>query len=196
MREVIAVDIDEVLFPFVQEFVAYDNQRSGGELAASDFFCYRFEHVLDISLEEAVQRVYSFNGAPHDHISPIAEAQEAIAQLGQSYDLSVVTARHPQFEANTERWLNRYMGGFFSEVVHVGYAAVMERPQRKVDVCQRLGAVALIDDSVEHVSECAEAGLEGVLFGDYEWNQVKELPGGVTRCKDWRAVLEYFDGRD
>ena len=87
------------------------------------------------------------------------------------------------------------MPGFFSDVLHIGYADVMEKPVKKVDMCKRLGAIALIDDSLSHVTECAEEGIEGVLFGDYPWNQADELPSGVTRCVDWPAVLEYFDAR-
>lgn len=194
-KETVAVDVDEVLFPFVPEFVQYDNDRYGGNLTITDFFTYRFEHVLEIPLEEAVERVYSFNAVDHNHISPVEAAHESIERLSERFNLVVVTARHPKFEPNTRRWLNEHLPGFFREVLHIGYASVMEKPQRKVDVCKQLGAIALIDDSLEHVSECAKDGVEGVLFGNYPWNQIAQLPAGVTRCLDWPAVLEYFDAR-
>jgi 5'(3')-deoxyribonucleotidase len=194
-RGVIAVDVDEVLFPFVSEFVAYDNARCGGQLTTADFFCYRFEDVLEIPMESAVERVYSFNAAEHSHIDPIEQAHEAIVRLNERYDLTVVTARHPQFEGATRRWLNKHLPGYFSDVLHIGYSPVMERPQKKVEICRRLGAVGLIDDSLQHVSECAEEGIAGILFGDYPWNKAAELPDGVTRCRDWGEVLEYFDER-
>lgn len=195
-RETIAVDIDEVIFPFVDEFVVYDNERFGGNFTREDFFCYRFEDVLEIPMEQAVQRVYEFNSADHGHISPLSEAHEAITALNEHYNLTVVTARHPQFEPVTRRWLNRHLPGFFEGVLHIGYAKVMERPVKKVEMCRRLGAIALIDDSLEHVTECAKQGIRGVLFGDYPWNQAEALPEGVTRCADWQAVLRYFDVRN
>ncbi|MGH7234327.1 MAG: hypothetical protein ACREF7_02680, partial [Candidatus Saccharimonadales bacterium] len=73
------------------------------------------------------------------------------------------------------------------------YAPMMEAPKSKAEVCQELGAIALIDDSLGHTKECAEVGIEGILFGDYYWNQVDVLPPGVTRCVDWQAVNQHFN---
>jgi uncharacterized HAD superfamily protein len=194
-REKIGIDVDEVLLPFAREFINYDRQRYPSDLRIEDFFCYRFEDVINISLEEAKQRVYDFNGADHSLIAPIEGAQEGLERLGDKHDLVVVTARHPQFASNTRSWLDIYLEDYFADIVHIGYAPLMEHPKRKVDICRDLGLIALIDDSVDHVTECAEEGIEGILFGDYPWNQVDELPSGVTRCANWAAVLEHFDGR-
>lgn len=58
---------------------------------------------------------------------------------------------------------------------------------------KQVSAVALIDDSLGHVSECAGIGMQGVLFGDYSWNSHSEqLPDRVTRCADWNEVAEFF----
>lgn len=195
-REVIAVDLDEVAFPFVENFIVHDKEHHGSDLRPQDFFCYAFEDVMNISLDEAVERVYHFNGADHDHIMPLEGSAGAIQRLGEKYDLVVVTARHPQFAGHTEQWLERRLPNAFSGVEFIGYAAVMgEAAKKKIDVCRELGAIALIDDSVGHVTECAEAGTPGVLFGDYPWNQAPGLHPLVTRCNDWPAVEEYFDAR-
>ena len=195
-REVIAVDIDEVLFPFVEGFIEHDNSIHEGELTVEQFTSYAFEEVIDIPMAEAVARVYSFNDAEHGHIKPIELSEQAIESLAERYELAVITARHPQFEKNTKAWLKRHLPEVFSAVHFIGYAAVMEKPRTKAEVCHELGAVALIDDSLNHVAGCAAAGIEGILFGDYPWNQASDLPKGVTRCPDWQAVLEYFDERD
>lgn len=191
----IAVDVDEVLFPFIRGFVAHDNALHGGTLHEDDFATYKFEDVIDIPFDEAVERIYDFNGASHDHIEPLETIDRAIDRLSESYELAIVTARHPQFADNTVNWLQRHFGDSFKTVVHVGFAALMEKPRKKVEVCQELGAIALIDDSLEHVSECSEQGIEGILFGNYRWNQTQNLPNGVTRCKNWAEILDYFDGR-
>jgi len=194
-RETIAVDVDEVLFPFVAEFVEFDNTIHGGNLTAEDFFCYEFESVIGIPQEEAVKRVYAFNDADHSDIDPLPATQDAIWELADRYDLTVVTARHPRFAGRTHQWINSHFEGAFSKLIHIGYHLEMKTPKTKAAVCHELGAVALIDDSLGHVTCCAEGGVEGVLFGNYPWNQAAELPEGVTRCEDWPQVLEYFDGR-
>lgn len=71
----------------------------------------------------------------------------------------------------------------------------MEKPKTKAEICHALGASTLIDDSLVHVSQCVDAGIDGILFGDYPWNQSAQLPDGIKRCVDWSAVLEHFDGR-
>lgn len=192
-KEVIAVDVDEVLFPFVANFLEHDKAIHGGDTEPKHFTTYEFKDVLGIELDEAVARCYDFCATDHSHIEPIDQAKDAIIRLSQDYELAIVTARHPQFEANTARWLDQYLDGFFSSTVHIGHALVVENPKKKIDICSDLGAIALIDDSLSHVTECAEAGVEGILFGDYPWNQADVLPEGVTRCLDWRAVLEHFD---
>ncbi len=191
----VAVDIDEVLFPFAVEFVAFNNREYGDSLAVDDFFCYELERVLGLTVDEAVERLYSFCGADHDHVKPLQEAQASIATLASRYDIAGITARDARFRDNTADWLRKNQIEIAAGVTHVGYAPIMEKPKKKVEVCQELGAIALIDDSLGHVTECAERGLTGVLFGDYPWNQADELPQNVVRCADWPAVLEYFDGR-
>lgn len=194
-KEIIAVDVDEVLFPFVEEFVKHDNAIHGGQFTAAQFSTYAFENVLQTTMHDSMTRVYDFNRIDHSHIEPLEQARQALITLSEQFDLAIVTARHPQFEANTSSWLSRHLDGFFTSLSHIGYSPVMEKPVKKVDVCQELGAIALIDDSISHVSECAQEGLEGILFGNYPWNQADRLPSGVVRCLDWPAVLEHFDGR-
>ena len=38
-----------------------------------------------------------------------------------------------------------------------------------------------------------EKGVDAVLFGSYGWQH--EAPEHLPRCKDWPAVLEFFDDK-
>ncbi|HVX23921.1 MAG TPA: hypothetical protein VG992_01075 [Candidatus Saccharimonadales bacterium] len=162
-REVVAIDIDEVLFPFVPGFAALQNERYGTNLIVDDFFSYEFHQVLDLPVPETIDRVYDFVRADHGHIMPLPEAQTGLARLSEKYDLSIVTARHPEFTDHTKAWLDRHFADHFASLTFIGYAPIMEKPQTKVSVCRDLGAIALIDDSLGHVSECAADGLPAVL---------------------------------
>lgn len=72
---------------------------------------------------------------------------------------------------------------------------VWSRDQKatKAAICTSIGASYLIDDNLEHCALAAESGLDCLLFGEYGWNKAEILPKGVTRVKDWHAVLEYFN---
>ncbi|HEY5267859.1 MAG TPA: hypothetical protein VII94_01850, partial [Candidatus Saccharimonadales bacterium] len=79
------------------------------------------------------------------------------------------------------------------DVVMIGWAPIMEKPLTKAEVCIDLGAIALIDDSLPHILHAVESGVEGVLFGNYPWNQTLELPIGAIRTESWPKVLEHFN---
>ena len=192
-KERLAIDVDEVLFPMLESFLDHHNPTYGTSHVFEDFFSYDWEHVLGIPQEETVRRVYEYLDRDHSLIEAVEGSQEAAAALSKAYELVVVTARHPQFESSTRSWLITRFEELFKEVICIGYAPIMEKPLTKAEVCRDLGAVALIDDSLVHTSHCSEAGIEGVLFGDYPWNQATELPIGVTRCVDWQAVAEHFN---
>lgn len=194
-KEVIATDIDEVLFPFVQEFKSWHNQEYGTRLSVDDFVSYEFSGVLDVSVQEAIHRVHTFLNAEHSHVavSPLEEAQEAITKMGEQYNIVAITARHPMFEAQTTQYLLHHFGDIITDVTLLGHPETTAGILRtKAEACRELGAVALVDDSIMHVTDCAGAGIQGVLFGDYPWNQTDELPNGVVRYKNWGGVLEHF----
>ena len=191
-KEVLAVDVDEVFKPFLSNFLIDHNSRYGTDHRVEDFESYHFEGTLGLTVPETVGRVFDYLREDHSHIEPIEGAQEAIDRLQTRFDIEVITARDPQFEANTDIWLRSKLGDFFTGLNMVGYSPIMEKPVTKAEICVTLGAVAMIDDSLSHIKDCVEAGVEGVLFGDYVWNQADELPAGVTRCVNWPAVAEHF----
>ncbi len=192
-RETIAVDIDEVLLPFVREFLVWYNPRNGTTFAPEQFHTYRFEDITGRSVPDTMKDIYDFCAIPNLHIEPLDEAQAAIAELNKRFDLALLTARHPDYKSPTELWVEQHFRGMFKSLDMIGYELVMEKPRTKAEVCKELGAFMLIDDSLQNVTECARQGIEGVLFGNYPWNQAEELPEDVTRCEDWLAVLEHID---
>ncbi len=87
---------------------------------------------------------------------------------------------------------------FFSQIIFSGIwddGKQDAHKRTKTEILQSIGADFLIDDQLKHCISAADAGIGAVLFGAYPWNRVDTLPRGVTRCSDWSAVLEYFDGR-
>ncbi len=193
-KEVIAVDTDEVLFPFLDEFTKYHNLQFGTSHQPDDFNSYYFHEVLGLTRQQVKERVFSFHEVDDTHVPPIEGSQAALKQIAERYDIVTVTARHPQFEEQTRRWLVDIHGIPFRDVYAIGHEDTTEKPRSKAEVCEEIGAVALIDDSPKHLMGCSAIGINGVLFGEYSWNKVEEeLPVNITRCVDWSAVLHYLD---
>ncbi|GAC1386465.1 MAG: hypothetical protein NVS1B7_4780 [Candidatus Saccharimonadales bacterium] len=193
-KEVIAVDVDEVLFPFLDEFITYHDNKYGSRLHKDLFYTYDFDQPLGLPQAETTKRVYEFlDYIDEIPVDPLETACSSIAKLATKYDLAIVTARHSQFERLTANWLSEHFPAIFKQVRAIGYAAIIEQPLTKAAVCQELKAIALIDDSITHVTQCADAGIEGILFGDYPWNRIPIVKPGVFKCENWNKVVEHFN---
>jgi 5'(3')-deoxyribonucleotidase len=193
-KEKLAIDIDEVLFPFLDEFIIHHNAEYGTRLNREDFDSYSFEGPLGLEVPEMARRVYNFTGLTANiQINPLKEARVSVEKLSDVYDLFVITARHPSFEDVTTHWLEQHFPEYFKHVELIGHPALIDKPLTKAEVCRRLGATALIDDSLLHITEAAKEHINGILFGNYKWNQTNKLPDGVVRCETWPKVLEYLD---
>lgn len=191
-KEVIATDIDEVLFPFVNEFLAWHNQEYGTSLMMENFQSYNFEDTLEVPVAETVHRVNTFLNIAHDPVLPLEQSQQGITALSKRYKLVAITARHPRFEHSTWRYIDKYYHDKIAELTLVGHRETVDTVKKKVEICLNIGAMALIDDNIEHITPCPDMGVEGVLFGNYPWNQQESIQPGVVRCHDWLMVMEHF----
>ncbi len=188
MRPLIAIDIDEVLFPFVPQLAEYHNTKHGTSLTADDFTTYDFDKVWGGTVVEAVAKVNAYFAADHLGVVPIDGAIENLKSLADHYRLIVMTSRHDILTAATHAWIDRHFAGVFETVILAGNHHAGGDVRTKVSLCRELGAVALIDDSLRYVKECAEVGQRAILFGNYPWNQTDKLPEGVVRARNWDEV--------
>lgn len=192
-KPVIAIDVDEVLFPMLEGFTVWHNELYRTAFTPVMFKTYKFSDTIQTAESEAINRVRLFLSNRHLDVEPIRDAQDAISRLAKNHTLVIVTARFPDLRSVTEEYINTYFGQYISDIHMAGYPEDVFGMRPKVDVCSEINAIALIDDSLSHVSDCASAGMQGVLFGDYSWNkQEGELPDRVVRCTNWGEVAEYF----
>lgn len=197
-KELLAVDIDEVLFPMLESFLEDHNPRYGTNHQIGDFKSYDFEHALGLPVDETVRRVYEYLASDHNHVRAVEGSQASISRLTKRYDFLVVTARDEQFEHKTMDWLHQRYGRVFKDIACIGYGPIQEVPKIKAEVCASLGACALIDDSLHHVVPCYENDIEGILFGKYPWNaaspsKLRRLH--IVRRANWQTNERYLNAR-
>lgn len=142
-----------------------------------------------------VRDFYATNWVPS--ILPIEGAQEGTAALRRlGYRLVIITARNEYTRDASWEWTQRHFPGCFDEIICTGQFALQQKldgvpgvdqdnviPKKltKAEVCIRIRAKLLIDDSLENAVACAEYAGDGVgpsvlLFGDYQWNKRLSLP--------------------
>lgn len=194
-KPVIAVDIDDVLMPHFEDLAHWYNTEYGTRLTLADNYSDDNAVWGTDTEEEAIRRVQRFYGTKEFLQSkPAEEAEAVLRHLSERYELVIVTARDTILEEATHEWLQRHFRELFRKVHFTAHYALDGTRKSKADLCKEINASYLIDDTPHHALPAAKAGVKVLLFGDYPWNQIAELPAGVVRCKDWQAVQEYFDG--
>lgn len=191
-KRTIAVDVDDVLFPFVPELMAHYNGLRGAAFRMEDFSKYHFSEVWGISEEEANEIVASYLTQDVVHLSPMPGAQAAFARLADDFRLVIVTARNGIYEQRTRQWLDAHFGNLIDDVIFAGNPYDCEVYRAKGEVCAELGAVLLIDDSPSNLQSALEHEVDALLFGAHLWNQEHALPVTVPRCATWPEAVEYI----
>jgi 5'(3')-deoxyribonucleotidase len=202
MKQVIAVDIDDVLSATAEGFVAHSNKLWGQSLQPDDY-TDEWAVMWGVSLDEAIQRSeelfkdVSFVGeyARFDHAFPV------LKELSKKYKLIILTSRRSILKEITDRWLAKHFPGIFEEVIFAGIwdsdeHVLKKFHKTKAEMCLAAGVDYLIDDQLKHCVGAAEVGVVSLLFGAYKWNETDTaLPSKVVRVRNWFEVKEYFDAQ-
>lgn len=109
------------------------------------------------------------------NIKPIPHAFETLQMLKQEYDLHIVTSRQFAIQDTTLEWIEQHYPGLFSAVHFGNHYSKEGKVRSKPEMCRDIGAVLLIDDSLQYAMHCYKADIPVILFGDYAWNQMGSI---------------------
>ncbi len=199
MKKIIAVDIDDVLADSTDLIRLTTNKNTGLDLKEHHYavpgpYWSYYEHVLTtngITDKEQQKALVEDWISQHSKAAPVKGAIDALRALSQQYRIILITARDPKIRTDTEQWLKEHFDGLYEDLHVIGNFKVVDKPRSKGEVCQEIGATWLIDDNPEHCLSALAHGVHTVLFGDYGWHF--DAPEHLVRCKDWPAVLEFFN---
>jgi 5'(3')-deoxyribonucleotidase len=188
----IAVDLDDVLTPHIEEFIKYLNKtyKEKAEVTIDDFKSDSWL-LFGGTDEDDIKLVHGFYETDDYMNAPAMEgAYEVLKDLRAEYDLSVVTSRPQKLEALTRNWINKNFPDIFTEIKLGNIWALEGRSISKPEMCQMIGAKVLIDDSIQYALQCVEEGIGVLLFNDYPWNKYDQLPEKILRVNGWTNVKE------
>eukprot|EP01040_Poterioochromonas_malhamensis_P011629 gene11629-12688_t len=185
VRDVIAVDVDEVLAQFMPSLVSFHNDVYGSTdnssssspslLTVDSFFSYEFHKVWGGTPSEAFAKMENFFESIHfkEKIFPIHQAYNILLQLKDDYELHIVTARQDRLQDITRQWIQKYFPNIFDNNIHFGnHYSTSGKSRSKSEMCKAIGAKLLIDDSLVYALQCMKENIPVILFGNYAWNQV------------------------
>lgn len=192
-KQIIAVDIDDVIYPLVPDLIDYLDKNHKVKLTKDEFVKYDIREVWQGGPIEAEKIFNGYKERSAIEVAPLKGAKDVLHKLAFKYDVIVMTARDITVEQKTKEWIYHHFPEIFKEVHLLGNRRESVIFRSKAEVCKQLGVYCLIDDRLQTALEVNKAGIKAILFGDYPWNRTNELPDGITRLKNWQEVLEYFD---
>jgi uncharacterized HAD superfamily protein len=190
-KPVLAVDFDDVVAGFNLAFSQWHNTHHGTAVTYEDIYSYDMAHMYGTDQHTANKRVFDFCHHHHDAVEPLHGAIAHLRLLRKRYTLIMVTSRCESIEEITHQWMERHTPHLFYDTHFTnGFATHFpERKRSKLEVCEAIGAVALIDDAVSHANEVS-AGLGiSVFLPDRPWNQ-EGVWDSVTRVYSWEQITE------
>lgn len=197
-REVIAIDVDDVVADSTESLRLLVNKRTGSSLTKENYripgeYSRYYERVWE---KHGLSELISYETLGDDmvydqaHIPLNEGAKEAISKLSQNYDLVIVTARDPAWKPATVRWLSAHFDSLFHKVIFTRSDIENSPEKSKGEVCIEVGASWLIDDNVEHCQSALDVGIRAIIFGTYGWHH--DIPPSLVRCKNWLEVEKHF----
>eukprot|EP01086_Lenisia_limosa_P015528 TRINITY_DN5028_c0_g1_i1.p1 TRINITY_DN5028_c0_g1~~TRINITY_DN5028_c0_g1_i1.p1 ORF type:complete len:201 (-),score=37.73 TRINITY_DN5028_c0_g1_i1:9-611(-) len=190
-KQVLAVDVDEVLVPFVENMSTFLNREFKTETTIEDYFSYEFDKVWKCSVDECQVKVNAYLQSEDFRSSkPIDGAREALTKLKEHYTLVVVTSRLSSLKDFTEKWLEQHFPGLFEQALFGNHYGEGKR-RKKSEMCMQVGAKMLIDDCLKYAIDCNDANIKCVLFdrnNSYPWNDSDDLPELTTRATSWTEI--------
>lgn len=183
---VVAIDVDEVLCCYVESFRKFlRQQRPDGPLDMPTVF--REAH----NPQSPWRLQFALTGGI-DNLEAMPGSASALRRLrAAGVEIQVITSRPPVMRGPTEAMLQRlFPPDTFAAAHFVGAG-------QKGRTCNRIGAIALVDDQIPNVIDAASCGVASVLFdycGNYFWSQCHpdQLPPRVKRIETWAATCDYL----
>lgn len=180
----IAVDIDEVLVPFLFPMA----QWRGVHLPRKEKYPYLYRDIFSISEPESQKMVRAFySSQAFKNLKPIPGARAKLSALRQNADkIYVVTGRQDIVRDTTEWWLEKYFPDIFDDLILTNSFTPLE--VKKADICRSLALDTMIDDNIGICTDCINSGINAIHFvGEdvYPWCEETNIS-----IRSWDTILQ------
>lgn len=188
-KPTLAIDVDEVLAQHNASIADWHNKQFNTQLTEQSFFTDLWQFVWGVDALDAEYRARMFHASgAHANMLPVAGAYDALKTLEPHFKLVIVSVRRECVIDDTYSWLDKHFPDLFSDVRFIHFWDKANKAT-KASVCKKIGASYLVDDSLKHCTQAADAGVNAILFGNHSWNQATSLPTGVTRAANWQEAV-------
>jgi uncharacterized HAD superfamily protein len=153
----IALDADDVLFPFVPHFCKFLNWKYNLNLAEKDVHTYQMWKVYKVPMQQAIDDIDEFSETPaFKRIIPYKNSVEGVKQLKELDTLALVTSRRSRYKQYTENQIDNFFPGLFSQVLLGNSFPKSGKEITKRELCNKANAWLMIEDSKSYALDIAK----------------------------------------
>lgn len=185
----IAIDVDDVLFDYLENFLKYVNNLKGTSFSKEDMTSFFFEKVSGFDREETINLHNSFHFSENfNEILPLEGSLESIDFLNkEGHNLFIITSRSRDMEDLTKEWINRHFPKKFTEILFSNHVFMHNKGISKKDFCLKYDIDIILEDSTHYAKECSESGINVILF-DNPWNTNLKENKNIHRVNHWEEI--------
>ncbi len=177
MNRIIAVDIDEVLVPFLPALSRFYTLQRNTTVKMPRRYPYHYAPLFNITEEESSKLVKDFYETDfHANLRPIRGSQDMIKKLSKNNTLIAVTGRQSYARGPTEELIKNNFRNSFADIIYCDHFT--SKARSKGDICKQISADLLIDDNYQSCKECLDLSVPAVNFVGsplYPWCNVTDI---------------------
>lgn len=183
-----AIDMDDTFFPFTVRFSDYGVKQGLeaypiDEIKSTDFRdvfkCPRdLSHKLFNDLQEDQESWIKFHHLDEEYKQELDNIDQNLGRIkALGIELVVLTARDEinNFKVVTD-FCQKYFPDKFSDFHFCNTYSQNAIRRTKAEVCKQYGINFLVDDSLHHIKDVTQNGINGILFSSNPWSQ---HPGNI-----------------
>lgn len=177
MNRIIAIDIDEVLVPFLPALTRFYTRETNIKVKPPRRYPYHYAPLFNITEEESSELVKKFYETSfHANLRAIRGSKEMVAKLSENNTLIAVTGRQSYARDPTEKLIKNHFRDSFKDIIYCDHFTTKARS--KAQICKEISADLLIDDNYESCRECLELAIPAVNFTGwplYPWCEISDI---------------------
>ncbi|MCX6804142.1 MAG: hypothetical protein NTY48_06285 [Candidatus Diapherotrites archaeon] len=183
----IGIDIDEVLFGYVEAYCKFYNETHKTKFSPNEFHSYSFWEIVGGTREDILKSVHEFHKTKHFlETKPVEGSICAIKNIKKGNVLFLVSSRQDNLFDDTTKWILEHFPKTFSGLYLTNYFTNDASCRTKNEISVKLGLDILIEDQPHYALECASDKCTVILL-DKPWNKNFNAKN-VIRAKDWKEA--------
>ena len=179
--EKLGVDLDEILTDFNRSLLSYYNDKYHKSFLESEMKTYFLSDIAGLSRKEEYRIINEyFNSETFRGLLPSANSVEGINNLGEKFELYLITSRPNAVKKSTILWIEDHFPDIFKFIIF---------SKNKTKICKNLGIEYIVEDNPKIAEDCARHGIQVFLFSK-PWNIKLSPCAGVTRVNNFKEIIK------